>query len=409
MDGGKRRGRGPALAVMSGPLASSQALLRAELANLGYAASSVREAIRTLARLSDWMAERDMEAAALTPAAVEAFVATRRAVCLSESGARGPLPVVLRVLRRAGVVPDQAVTTVTAVEALLADYRAYLVGERGLAAESVRCYLSQARTVLAQFTVPLDVALARLDAAAVTAFVVHASATAGSVWSAKALVTALRSLLRYLHVAGYLAVPLVAAVPAVAGWRLSALPRALPRAQVAALLAAPDTGTATGRRDRTVLLVLARLGLRGSEVAALRLADVDWRAGEVLVRGKAARVERLPLPREVGAALAGYLTEARPRCACSALFVTARAPYHALTGSCIRAIMGGPAHAQVCRSWARTGCATPWATELLRAGAPLADVGQVLRHRSQLSTAIYAKVDHTALRALAQPWPGGPR
>ena len=355
------------------------------------------------------MAQRDVAAADLTPAAVEAFVAARREECQSEPGARRSLTAVLRVLRRAGVVPDRAVTTVTAVETLLADYRAYLVGERGLAAESVRCYGAQARAVLTQFPAPLDLALARLDAATVTALVVRYSATAGSVGSAKARVTALRALLRYLHVAGYLAAPLVAAVPAVAGWRLSALPRSLPRAQVAALLAAPDTGTAVGRRDRTILLVLARLGLRGGEVAALRLADVDWRAGEVVVRGKAARVERLPLPAEVGEALARYLTSARPRCACPALFVTARAPYQALTGTCIRAVVG--------RACARAGLPRlgahrlrhTLATELLRAGAPLADVGQVLRHRSQLSTAIYAKVEHAALRALAQPWPGGPR
>jgi hypothetical protein len=143
MEVGKHWSHGPAPAVMSGPLASSESLLCAELANLGYAATSVHEAVRTLARLSDWMAQQDMATADLTPAAVEAFVATRRAVCLPETGARGPLPVVLRVLRRAGVVPDQTVASVTAVEALLADYRAYLVGERGLAAESVRCYLSQ--------------------------------------------------------------------------------------------------------------------------------------------------------------------------------------------------------------------------------------------------------------------------
>ncbi len=407
MDGGEGRRRGPAPAVMSGPLALSESLLRAELAHLGYAAPSVREAVRMLARLSGWMAQRDMAAADLTSAAVEAFVAARREVCRSEPGARRSLTAVLRVLRGAGVAPDRAVPTVTAVEALLADYRAYLVGERGLAAESVRCYGAQARTVLTQLPAPLDVALARLDAAAVTAWVVRESATAGSVWSAKARVTAMRSLLRYLHVAGYLATPLVAAVPAVAGWRLSALPRSLAREQVAALLAAPDTGTAAGRRDRAILLVLARLGLRGGEVAALRLVDVDWRAGEVVVRGKASRVERLPLPSEVGEALACYLTSARPRCGCLALFVTARAPYQALTGTCIRAIMG--------RACVRAGLPQlgahrlrhTLATELLRAGASLADVGQVLRHRSQLSTAIYAKVDHAALRALAQPWPGG--
>jgi len=391
---------------MTGPLASYESPLRAELARLGYAASSVREALRTLARLSGWMAQQDLAAADLTSGAVEAFVATRRAVCRSEPVARRSLGAVLRVLRGDGLVPGRAVATATATESLLAAYRGYLVEERGLAAESVRCYGMQARTFLAQLPDPLDETLARLDAAAVTAFVVRHSAAAGSVWSAKALVTAVRSLLRYLHVVGLLAAPLAAAVPAVAGWRLDSLPRGLRREQVAALLAAPNTETAAGRRDRTVLLVLARLGLRGAEVAALRLADVDWRAGEVVVRGKASRVERLPLPIEVGEALAGYLTSARPRCTCPALFVTARAPHQALTGTCIRAIVGRAcATAGLPRLGAHRLRHT-LATELLRAGAPLAEVGQMLRHRSQLSTAVYAKVDHTALRALAQPWPG---
>ncbi|TAK36006.1 MAG: integrase [Chloroflexota bacterium] len=393
---------------MTGPLSSYESPLRAELVRLGYAAPSVREAVRTLAHLSGWMAEQGLAAAELTPAAVEAFVDSRRAVCRSAPAARRSLGVVLRVLR-GGVVPSRAVTTPTAADALLADYRAYLVGERGLAAESVRCYSGQARKILALLPDPLDETLARLDATAVTAFVVRHSTAAGSIWSAKAMVTALRSLLRYLHVSGRIAAPLAVAVPAVAGWRLDALPRGLRREQVAALLAAPDPGTAAGQRDRAVLLVLARLGLRGGEVAALRLVDVDWRAGEVVVRGKGSRVERLPLSAEIGEALVGYLTSARPRCACPALFVTARAPYQALTGACIRAIVG---RACVTAGLPRLGAHRlrhTLATELLRAGAPLTEVGQVLRHRSQLSTAGYAKVDQIALRALAQPWPGGAR
>lgn len=304
MESGKRRRRDPAPAVMTGPLASYESPLRGELARQGDAALSVRQAVRTLARLRGGMAQRGLAAADLPPAAVAAFVAARREVCRSEPGARQSLGAVLRGLRSGGVVPGRAVAPATAADALLADYRASLVGEHGLAAESVRCSGVPARTFLAQLPDPLDEALARRDAAAVTAFVVRHSAAAGSGWTAKALVTAVRSLRRYRHVAGRLAAPLVAAVPAVAGWRLDSLPRALRRDQVAALLAAPDTGMAAGRRDRAVLLVVARLGRRGAEVAALRLAAVDWRAGDVVVRGKASRVERLPLPAEVGEALA---------------------------------------------------------------------------------------------------------
>jgi site-specific recombinase XerD len=269
----------------------------------------------------------------------------------------------------------------------------------------VRCYLVQGRKLLAGLAEPLEVSLAGLDAAAVTAFVMAETLRCRSVWSAKTLVTATRSLLRFLHLAGMIPHPLVGAVPAVAGWRLSALPRGLETGQVAAVLAGPDRSTAVGLRDHAVLMMLARLGLRGAEVAALGLEDVDWRAGQVVVRGKGSRIERMPLPVEVGEALAAYVTGGRPRCSCRALFVTARAPYQALTGSAVRAVMG--------RACQRAGLPRvgahrlrhSLATEVLRAGAPLSEVGQLLRHRSLLSTTIYAKVDHAALRSLARRWP----
>ncbi len=400
---------GPTPVVMTGPLASYECRLRSELVRLGYATSSVSDAVRMMRRLSVWLRERGLAAAELTVPVLEDFLAARRKSCGAGPLARRSLGAVITILRDGGVVPGPEPGGDTAVEVLLADYRAYLRGERGLAAESVRCYASQARTFLAWLPEPLEESLARLDAAQVTAFMVRQTAVARSVWSAKALVTGVRSLLRYLHVEGLVAGPLTAAVPAVAGWRLASLPRGLEPDQVAALLAAPDPGTAAGQRDQAVLTVLARLGLRGAEVAALTLADVDWRAGQLVVRGKGSRVERLPLPVEVGEALAGYLTGARPRCSSPALFVTARAPYRALTGSSIRAIMGRAcANAGLPRLGAHRLRHT-LATAMLRSGTPLAEVGQVLRHRSQLSTAIYAKVDHTALRTLARPWPGGAR
>jgi len=225
--------------------------------------------------------------------------------------------------------------------------------------------------------------------------------------SAKATVTAVRALLRFLHVAGHVPVPLTAAVPAVAGWRLASLPRGLEAAVVTRLLASCDRGTMTGRRDYAILVMLARLGLRGAEVAALELGDVDWHGGEVAVRGKGNRIERLPLPAEVGEAVAGYLTAGRPRCGAVTVFCTVRAPYRQLSPAAIRGIM-----AQACRraGLGRVGAHRlrhSLATEMLRAGASLPEVGQVLRHRSQLATSVYAKVDENALRVLARPWPGG--
>lgn len=198
-------------------------------------------------------------------------------------------------------------------------------------------------------------------------------------------------------------------VPGVAGWRLSQVPRALPREHVEALLDCHDTDTATGLRDRAVLTLLAALGLRGAEAAALQLADIDWSAGLITVVGKGSRSEQLPLPDTAGQALADYVMKGRPTdTGCTALFLTRRRPYRQLAPGAVRQIMG--------RACTRAGIARAGAhrlrhtlaTDLLRAGASLPDIGQVLRHRSQLSTTIYAKVDHERLRELARPWPGTP-
>jgi integrase/recombinase XerD len=191
----------------------------------------------------------------------------------------GPL---VRFLRERGAIPAVAGDG-TSAGVLLAGYRDYLTGERGLAAESARCYVVQARKFLAGLAQPLEHSLQRLDAAAVTCFVLAQARQSASVWSAKTLVTVTRSLLRFLHVQGLIPAPLAGAVPAVAGWRLSAVPRGLDRAVVRAVLAGPDASTPAGLRDRAVLTLLARLGLRGGEAAALGLADVD-RAGAAATR-----------------------------------------------------------------------------------------------------------------------------
>jgi len=199
---------------------------------------------------------------------------------------------------------------------------------------------------------------------------------------------------------------LAAAVPTVAGWRLAGLPTAFGRQEVARLLASCDRRRTFGRRDFAGLGLLTRLGLRAGEVAALELPDIDWRRGEVVIRGKGRRQERLPLPVDVGEAIVGWLRKGRPHCECTKVFTRVRAPHRGLTSGGVSAIV-------------RAACARAGlpevnahrlrhtaATEMLRAGAGLAEVGQVLRHASLLTTSIYAKVDRTALRSLAQPWPG---
>lgn len=291
---------------------------------------------------------------------------------------------------------------------LLEEYRVYLVRERGLATESVRCYGNHARDFLRVLPDPVEDAIAGLRAGQVTAYVVQYCGGGRNTSSAKAMVTALRSFIRFLHVSGRCADSLAGAVPAVAGWRLGSLPRGLAAGQVEALLASCDTSTAVGVRDRAILTVLSGLGLRTMEVAGMLLGDVDWRAGHVLIRGKGSRVERLPLPAPVGQALVEYLTTTRPVADCRSVFLSVRGGAESLTPGAVRAVM--------VRACSRAGLPRlgahrlrhTLATDMLRAGTPLAQVGQVLRHRSQLSTAAYAKVDFTALRELAAPWPGDP-
>jgi integrase/recombinase XerD len=287
---------------------------------------------------------------------------------------------------------------------LLAEFRTWLDRERGLAAVSVRCYSKQAKAFLA--AVGGRGAVSGLDAGKVTAFMVDHSKDRNG-WSAKAMVTSLRAFLRFAHATGRTAVPLAGAVPAVASWRLSALPRGLSQAEIGRLLAGCDRETAAGLRDYAVLSLLARLGLRGAEAAGLRLGDIDWRAGEIAVTGKGSRTERLPLPAPAGEALAAWLTDGRPRCGSRAVFVTVRRPYRQLTPEAVRAVMGRACDRAGLERRGSHRFRHALATEMLRAGASLPEVGQVLRHRSMLSTSVYAKVDQDALRPLARPWPGG--
>jgi len=247
--------------------------------------------------------------------------------------------------------------------------------------------------------------LDQLSAAGVTEFVL-AECAPRSVGSARYIVCGLRSLLRYLYVAGHTEVQLEAAVPKVAGWRLAGLPVTFGRAEVKRLLASCDRRTTFGRRDYAVLILLSRLGLRAGEVAALGLGDIDWHAGEIVVRGKGRREERLPLPADVGEALVGWLRRGRPRCACAAVFTRVRAPHRPLASSGVSAIVRAACRRAGLPELNAHRLRHTAATEMLRAGAGLSEVGQVLRHASLLTTAIYAKVDRDRLRTLALPWPG---
>jgi integrase/recombinase XerD len=392
----------PSRVRVTGPLVPYVDGFWAELAAVGYTAWSVEAQLRLMAHVSRWLAARRLGAGDLTPEAIEAFLRARRGEgYVDRLSPRGLVPL-LDYLRRLDVVPA-ASTPLTPVEQLVQDYCEYLLRERGMAARAVTRRGQIARRFLAERGQPIREALRGLSTAEITAFVLRES-TRGSEASTRTVIDGLRSLLRYLHVEGWTPMPLVQAVPSVAK-RHHSLPRPLPAGHVAALLDSCDQESAVGVRDYAILTLLVRLGLRVAEITRLRLDDFDWNAGELLVRGKGNRLERLPLPHDVGEAVVDYLRCGRPHRPCPELFLRFLAPNVALSGNGITSLVyaacdraGRP---RVGPHRLRHGLAC----ELLHHGAPLGEVAQVLRHKSLQATCIYAKVDHIALRGLTLPWP----
>ena len=393
--------------AVRGPLAPYAEGFAAELVARGYSSSAVRLRLWLLDAISRWLRASNLSAADLSPDRVVQFLADRRAAGYKCWISRRSPELPLQYLRTLGVVPTVDPDVIgSPVEVIVEGYRRYLVHERGLATSTVKEYVRVARLFLATRSQMEGSVLEKLDTAEVTSFLTTACAECG-VASAQHLVAALRALLRYLHVSGMTEGSLVAAVPSVAGGRGATLPRGLPAAEVARLFASCDRRRAVGRRDYAILVLLVRLGLRAGEVATLRLDDFDWNRGEVRIRGKGDRHERLPLPVDVGTALAAYLRRGRGEVAGRSAFVRVKAPHGPLTSkavqgvvhdACVRAGVA-PVGAHRLRHTA--------ATDMLRAGASLPEIAQVLRQRELATTAIYAKVDRAALRGLAQPWPGG--
>ncbi len=391
---------------VAGPLAVFAPGFGLELVARGYRPGSAAAQLRLMADASGWLAARGLGPGDLTEGLVEQLMDERRRSGSSRLFSPRALLPLLEYLRGLGVAPPAVSVVATPIEELVERYSAYLLQQRGLALSTVRNYVGVARVFLAWREAAVGgLDLERLDAAAVTQFVL-AESQRSCVGSAKCMVTRLRVFLRFLHVAGEIDQALMDAVPSVAGWRLAGLVKALDARSVTRLLASCDRRTRVGRRDFAIITLLWRLGLRAGEVAALRLSDVDWRAGELLVRGKGSRQERLPLPADVGETLAGWLERGRPRRDSVFVFTRLRAPYGGFSAGAVSQI--------VRRACQRAGLPLVGAhrlrhtaaTEMLRAGGSLTEVGQVLRHRGRDVTSIYAKVDRLALAAVVQPWPG---
>lgn len=380
--------------------------MQSTLLALGYTPGATRNMLKVVGQIGRWLQAAGLSVADLDEVKLERFIADRQKAGFRQIQHHGVFLVLLRFLRTMDVIPAGAVVSPTAVEALVENYRRWLVAERDLAPTTVLRYDVLARRFLSgdQPGGPL-MDLSVLSGRQISAFILAESRRV-SVGSARGRVGELRSLLRYLYLSGRVASDLSASVPSVANWRDGHLPVSVSPSQVELMVASCDCTRSTGLRDRAILLLLARLGLRSIEVARLQLDDINWRAGEIEVRGKARRRDRMPLPVDVGEALAGYLRGGRPACSHRSVFVTERAPRKAIPADLVGDV--------VRRASRRIGCPDvrshrlrhALATDLLAKGTPLVDISEVLRHRDLATTAIYAKVDMLSLRSVAQPWPG---
>lgn len=393
-----------------GPLAIYIDQLAARLLEHQYARASARHKLKVVADLSGWLQRRRLDVGSLNEDLIAAFIRRRRRYDADRHGDVAGVRSLLELLRESGVLaPPPRRSRLACQLPIELAFERYLKQERGLSQATVDNSVPFVHRFLADRLSDGTVSLSDLGPADLTGFILR-SGHSLSPSRAKLLVGALRSFCRFLRLRGEIAVDLAAAVPAVADWRRSTVPKSIEPEQVERLLRSCDRRTATGLRDYAVLLLLARLGLRAGEVAALTLDDIDWEVGEITISGKGARRDRLPLPVDVGEALAAYLRHARPNCGTRRIFLRDRAPVRALMGqSSVGCI--------VRRRLERAGidCARKGAhllrhslaVRMLRQGASLSEIGEILRHRRLDTTAIYAKVDMIALRALARPWPGG--
>ncbi len=392
-----------------GPLAPHLDGFDSWLADQGYAASTRQAKLRLVRTFNGWLEERqlDLPDAAL----VDSWFGEPGERPQGAPATGRQLLVWLRAIHC--LTPEEAgqKSRVSLAAQIESRYERFLRDDRGLSPVTIKDRLRVVHAFLGDRfpTHALDLGALTLDD--VKEFICR-SCEKVSPGRAKVVVCALRCFLRYLYQRGDIATDIAGAIPGVPNWRLSGLPKALAPNEVEALLESCDRGSAVGRRDLAILLLLARLGLRACEVVRLTLDDVDWTRGVATVSGKGNHRDLMPLPCEVGQAVAAYLLDGRPAaCATRRLFVGKMAPHRGFAsstavGSIVRRAM---AQAGIKRSTrgAAHSLRHSLATGMLRNGASLGDIGQLLRHNHPDSTRLYCKVDIESLRSLAPAWPGG--
>jgi site-specific recombinase XerD len=394
-----------------GPLGAHIDTFAAWLQEQGYAQFTIRYFVRLVADLSRWLTLHGCGLKELQPNSIEAFIRVREVNGCLRPGDAVMLKRLLGFLQTTGAIdsPPAPALAETAVDSLCADFAAYLRDERGLTNATVKNYLPSVQRFLLQRFGTGPTSLEELNTENISAFILE-QAQRLTPKRVQLVVTALRSFLRFLFIDGVIVTDLSLCVPKSPSWHMRGLPRALTPEQIEQVLSHCDRTTAVGKRNYAILLLLARLGLRAGEVVALRLEDLHWSIGEIVVHGKGASCDSLPLTRELGEAIADYLQRGRPQCTSRDLFLRSKAPLRGFASSVTISSL-------VKRALDRAGLAPPskgahlfrhgLACSMLLHGATLEQIGTILRHHHPNTTALYAKVDITRLRSLAAPWPGG--
>lgn len=380
------------------------------LRELHFSRQSARAQVLHVANLSRWLHGRNLNAEDLDSVTIERYLKDQSRGGHLRRGHRAALLRLLGMLRERGIVRERSLhRDLGPRQRIEEDFKRFLSVERGLASATLTNYLPFVSRLLSERFGRGPIRMARLRATDITGFV-QRHAHEFSPGRVKLMLTALRSFLRHLQHRGDIGADLATCVPCVPRWLRSDVPKFLQPGEVDQVLKHCERRTAAGMRDYAILLLLARLGLRAGEVVSLTLDDIDWRAGKLTLHCKSRRSAQVPLIAEVGEALARYVRYGRPRCTTRRVFVREHAPRVGFASSSAICCIVERALARAGVSSARKGAHLfrhTLATEMLRRGASLSEIGRLLRHRHPDTTLIYAKVDLHALRAVAIAWPAG--
>jgi integrase/recombinase XerD len=401
------KARSHSLDAPEGPLSEHLGAFESLLRDQGYAQESIRRYLLLIADFSVWLKRKKMPIEDVTHEAARRYLHYRVHHRCRRNGEEYTLRRFVQLLQDNGIATRDAPVVQTRVEKLVNEYALYLHHERGLAATTIRKYRWCACLFLRRQYGNGVTRLSELRAREIIDFVQYEAAQSPT--RAQSIAKALRSFLRYARYRGAVKLDLAAVIPRVAHWSMASIPKAISPEHARRALASCDRGRPVGRRDYAILLLLARLGLRSGEVASLTLDDIDWETGTLNVHGKGGQESPLPLLAQVGEAIADYLKNGRADSESRSVFLRMNAP--------IRGFKTEKAVSNVVKyAFERAGIDSPrkgahqfrhaLATQMLRQGSSLAEISEVLRHKSPDSTRIYVKVDLDSLRFLAPPWPG---